>query len=350
MGTNTRRWALLSGVLLVAVMGFLAVAPRAGAADDDDDKAPWLGVYTQSLDEDLREGLNYNGDGVLVNRVIDDGPAKKAGVRKGDLIVRFNNREVDSPDELADLVRDSRVGQRVSIQVIRDGQRRTINVTLGEREYSRGNAWYWDDDDDGDVRVRVPRATRVHVNRHWTPHSDVRVIHAGRPMLGVRVHYLEDNPDLASYFGASKGALVLEVTEESAAEKAGIKAGDVITKVGDREIEDSNDIIRELRDHEDGDEVGVTVVRKGQSMQLKAKLEDSQFGYWQGGDGDQFVFKGLDDLDDLVDLEELRNLGEKIREKQWEVRERNQDAERELRELRREMRELQRRLNELEDK
>ena len=55
---------------------------------------PWLGVYTQEVTSDLRDGLDLRGDGVLVNRVVDGGPADRAGLRRGDLVIHFNSRAV----------------------------------------------------------------------------------------------------------------------------------------------------------------------------------------------------------------------------------------------------------------
>src|SRR5262245_59088052 len=116
------------GVALLA-LGLTAAAPKTSRADD----TPWLGVTLQSLSEGLRDGMGYDGEGVLVNRVMDGSPADRAGLRHGDVIVRFNGRSAESPDQLTRLVRGSRVGQSVTLTIVRDGDRRTISARLGNR-------------------------------------------------------------------------------------------------------------------------------------------------------------------------------------------------------------------------
>ena len=124
------RWLAGAGVLLVAAVGLTAAVRSARAADD----GGYLGVYTQDLTTSLREGIGYRGDGALVNRVVDGSPADEAGLQKGDVIVRYNNRLVDDAGDLTDLVRASRSGQRVALLVNRDGSNLTINVTIGDGE------------------------------------------------------------------------------------------------------------------------------------------------------------------------------------------------------------------------
>ena len=91
-----------------------------------------------------------------------------------------------------------------------------------------------------------------------------------RGRLGVSVQSL--TPDLQEYFGATNGgALVSSVTKESAAAKAGVKAGDVITSINGRRITDSDDLVRELDDLTG--EVTIVVLRDKKEMTLKATLE-----------------------------------------------------------------------------
>ena len=94
----------------------------------------WLGVVTQEINSDLREGLNLPDDsGVLVNRVVENSPADKAGLRQGDVILRFNLRDVESPADLQSMVGDAREGQEVALRIQRNGEAKTLSVTLGSR-------------------------------------------------------------------------------------------------------------------------------------------------------------------------------------------------------------------------
>ena len=194
----------------VAVLSALAVSGAPAAAKEKEDG--WLGVYTQELDSDLRESINYKGQGVLVRQVVTESPAAKAGLQRGDVIVRVDSKVVDSPSRLADLVGELPVGKKVAIEVVRNGSSKTLNTTLAARPAidedeapvaPNRSRWYESDDDhDGD-----------HDGDHgFEVHVPSDFMYVGRGRLGVRVESL--NPDLASYFGSSdaKGALVVDVT------------------------------------------------------------------------------------------------------------------------------------------
>src|SRR5262245_1497220 len=119
------KWA---GVVLGTALLWSGVAgPRAAlAANETDDPAvAYLGIEMQPLTDALREGMKYDGDGVLVSRVKEDSPADQAGIQKGDIIVSLNSRTMKSPDQLTSTIRNSKVGQNVSVTLWRGGQRRS---------------------------------------------------------------------------------------------------------------------------------------------------------------------------------------------------------------------------------
>jgi C-terminal processing protease CtpA/Prc len=300
---SAARWSAIAATALLLIG--LASSDPVAAKD-----VTWLGVYTQEVTPELREGLNYNGSGVLVSRVIPGSPAAKAGLRRGDVIVRVGSRNVDSHDELSELVRTSPSGRTVDVQIVRDGRRDVLSVTLESRDdeelgfgdrdgdptpapraLQRDDAEADDDDrddaedDDGEIDDEdddrdvppLPRAPRAPRSPSAPLDSDdvlgLRDMAGmlGRGRLGVRVQTL--NPDLASYFGArgTRGALVLHVTEDSPAQRAGIRAGDVVTRLGSRSIDDADDLIEAVRSS-DGT-VSITLIRHGQRQTVEARLD-----------------------------------------------------------------------------
>jgi serine protease Do len=349
------------GVLLVSALGVAGtLAGRAGAAERTD--TPWLGVYSQALSADLREAMDYNGEGVLINRVVPDSPADRAGVEKGDIVVSFNSRAVRTPGDLASMVRAARVGQSVRLVVSRDGTRRTLNATLAgwpegeEPEDQLAPPARDQGEDQGDEEFDVPTpptpptpaTPRTPRTPRTPPTPDVRmrmfdlpdspeptIIRMGRGRLGVRVEDL--NADLGGYFQVpdGKGALIVEVLKDTPAERAGLKAGDVITRVGDKTVADASDLIRAVGDADD--KVTLRIVRKGQARTIESELDARPRALRLRSGHDMM---GLNDPDhiriyrDLVrrgdgrddDLrEELRDLREQLRQLREELRDRSQN-------------------------
>lgn len=268
-----RRWAAVSGATLA--LAALAVAPALSAEttrESTGSERAWLGVYTQALTSELREGLNYKGQGVLVNRVIEDSPADRAGVQKGDVIISYNSRSIDSPEALANLVGQGKNGQSASLRVVRGGQTKSLTVKLAGRTNDEGM-----DESSPDRRV-------IHIHDHdldsVMPNGDMDLTlpgvmrWMGRGRLGVRVETL--NPDLAGYFSVpnNRGVLVVEVMKDTPADKAGLKAGDVITRVGGQEVSDAGDLVQALG-HDEG-KVSLDVIRKGARRTIDAQLEHQE--------------------------------------------------------------------------
>lgn len=302
-----RRFIRLLGLGLVPGLFVLGIAGAAMAANDG-----WLGVVTQNISEGLRDALDLKGDGVLVNRVVAGSPAERAGLRKGDIISSVNGRSVESPEDLSDIVQSQSSGSNASVKINRRGAVQTLSVRLGSRPADSS-----DDDESWGVPApppvpRAPRAPRApgqpevrmfKDGKEVDPEDfnfempDMRGLQGlrslrglgdmatlGRPRLGVRLQ--EMNPDLASYFGGTngRGALVVEVIGDSPAEKAGIKAGDVILAVGSTNVDDTEDLVRAIAD-EDGT-VSLTIVRKGARRTIEADLGDSPRSMtWRMRDG-----------------------------------------------------------------
>lgn len=362
--------ALLPVALLAAGLG---VANRAGAQGDG---AAWLGVYSQALTDELRDEFRHDGDGVLVTRVVRSSPAERAGLQRGDVIVGVGGTEVASPSALTRRIRDYRPGQYVVVKVMRDGRSRTFNVRLGNRadadpgDEARGDL-RWTPAPDAPDAPAPPRAPKAPGDRRvrieLRDGDDVKVFEGdeglekleelhgledlprmmdldggglmlgmlGRGRLGVRVETL--SPGMADYFsGASKGALVMDVTEGSAAEKAGLRAGDVITRFDGTDVEDADDLISAVR-RADAGAVSITVVRRGSSRTIEAELEKADARAPRA-----FRYRNrLDEGTRWWDGRRWHDIAPRIeiqRERRDELRREMEELKRELEELRRELR------------
>lgn len=277
---------------------------------------PWLGVVTQELDDDLKDGLDYQGDGILVNRVADDSPAAKAGLKQGDVIVSVNGRSVSEPDDLQEAVRAAKVGDRASLVVVREGKKQTLTATL----VARPSEMAWGDDSH---RIVIRSSPQMQFDLDHMP--DVMGLpEVGHGRLGVELQDL--NPDLGAYFSVpdGKGALVTSVVEGSAAEQAGIKAGDVIVKIDDNAIEDSDDATTAIRRSEGA--TPIEVIRKGKRMTLNATIATRTHGsraMWRMNmgempgmmdDGDHHIESQL--RREMADLRrEIHDLSEALKQK-----------------------------------
>ena len=120
---------------LAGVFIFLAlvVCGPAMAKKYDSEKA-WIGVYTQTIDQDLQDAFDLEGDqGVVVVDVVDDSPADEAGLRRKDIIIKFNGHDIVEGDELADYVSDMKVGDKAEIVILRNGREKVLEVEVGQR-------------------------------------------------------------------------------------------------------------------------------------------------------------------------------------------------------------------------
>jgi len=263
------------GAALAALALTGGMAARAAAQDST---RPWLGVSTQEITDDLRDGLNYKGTGgVLVSRVVRDSPASRAGIKKGDVLVSLNSRTLDTPDEVTDVVGGCKVGQSVSLVLSRDGVKRTVSAKLVEWPADESDLYDMPTPPTPPAAPRAPRAPRVYGwdGYSYDPSGPIITMRSlGRGRLGVQIQNL--NSDLGEALGAPgrKGVLVTDVIDDTPAAKVGIKGGDVIVGVEGATIEDTDDLSRELRKHEG--KTSITLVRKGVRRTVTPELEARQ--------------------------------------------------------------------------
>src|SRR5262245_25934321 len=192
-----------------------------------------LGVSVSDLEEsDVAKSKLATPGGVVVDEVEADSAAEKGGLKKGDIIVDFDGEKVRGSRQFSRLVQETPSGRKVQANVMRDGQR----VTLALEPRDTGAQWFGDLDGLRDfgrtfvvpkppIPPTPPDAPLPPTPPRLFEFDDLLGRSSGR--LGITVDDLSSQ--LANYFGTKDGVLVSSVTAGSVAEKAGLKAGDVIT-------------------------------------------------------------------------------------------------------------------------
>jgi serine protease Do len=256
--------------------GVIVGAP--GVDDEDqlvmslaDEGGSWLGVETQEVTAEKAKELKLSAErGVVVGKVLDDSPAAKAGLKDGDVVTEINGQRVEGTAQFRRMIREIPAGRSVQLGIWRDGRSQTITATLGKmqenrKQFMRAMPQVFN--------FRVPEMPEV------SPMPDVPSFEwdngamlMGRPRLGIDAEDISGQ--LGSYFGApdGEGILVREVNSGSAAEKAGVKAGDVITSLNGERIHGLAELRSKLAAAGEGKSAKLGVLRNKSALTFDVEI------------------------------------------------------------------------------
>jgi len=228
-----------------------------------------IGVTVRDVDSaDVKREKLPAESGAVIDDVRSESPAAKAGLKAGDVIVSFDGEKVRSAQHFARLVDETPDGREVEATVIRDGGR--VNVKVAP---VAGNTFNWVmRNRPGNLQtMTLPTVTMPDMKSMTLEPFRTRTFSFfSRGRLGVSAQDMTEQ--LGAYFGAPEGALVTSVDENSAGKTAGLKAGDVITKVNGNVIRNASDLQRRLMDV--SGEATITVIRDHKEQTLTVKMED----------------------------------------------------------------------------
>lgn len=293
-------------------------------AKSPDEGSGYLGVSIQDMTRRLAKSMDVKTtEGALVNDVVEDSPAEEAGIKKENIIVEVDGKKIADADELRETIKAIKPGTKVTVVVMRKDEKKSLTATIDRQPRRRSYSY---------TVPSIPRVPRV-------PHHpmDIRVFRNSM-ILGMQLSEL--NPQLGKYFDApkGKGVLVMEVEEDSKAEKAGFMAGDVITKVGKESVEDVRDVESALHDFKKGDKAEFEIIRKGAKKTLTVEVPDrNRRSYWGSGDNFYEFNFNPDDPDIDIELEGHSPLKERLRELQLELRDLGKEVQTKARKFQQEL-------------
>jgi serine protease Do len=217
----------------------------------------YLGVNLAEIDANRAKELKLKEDyGVEITRVEENSPAEKAGLKAGDVVLEYNGERVEGMEQFGRLVRETPAGREVKLTISRDGKTQKVAALLESRRYRFSVNF--------PPSFRVPEFSMPDIPRIYTATRSTR--------LGIEAEAL--GPQLAAYFGVKDGVLVRAVLENTPAQKAGIKAGDVVTKVDGNAVTEPGELSSLVRAANSKKTYPIELMRDRKPMTVTVTVED----------------------------------------------------------------------------
>jgi serine protease Do len=297
---NKTKTFLFSAALAVAGLGLIALpSPSRVTQDDkkpvivqednvvinsDDESGPqeqfippfneegasWLGVETHEVTAEKAKEFKLSAErGVLLGKIVPDSPAAKAGLKENDVVVELNGQRVESAAQFRRMVHEIPAGRTVQLTRWREGRTQTLSVKLGKSDEGHSN---WMKSMPGSFSFHMPEMPPMPDMPEILGTEKFKFFSGAHGRLGIDAEDL--GGQLASFFGVSdgEGILVRSVNSGSPAEKAGLKAGDVITAVNGERIRSVGELREKLSAHSDATSVQLSVLRNKAETKLNVEL------------------------------------------------------------------------------
>lgn len=196
-----------------------------------------LGVYTEKDEK-----------GARITRVAEGSPAEKAGLQKGDIITKVNDKAIADPAALSETINDMKTGDEVRLMYIRDGKEKKIILKLGERPASFSRSF----------NFNAPEFNQDFFRNYKL---DGQVFN-NRPRLGIKIQDIEEG----------NGVKVIDMDDASPAAKSGIQKDDIITNIDGADIKNTDDARGKMADLKDKSTYTVKLLRNGSVVNVEVKI------------------------------------------------------------------------------
>lgn len=209
----------------------------------DNSNRAFLGVTTESTEKDGQKGAE-------IHEISKNSAASKANLKVGDIITRVDEIKVDGPQSLAEAIHKYKPEDKVSVTFLRDGKEQKMAIPLGKAPGATLNRVY-----------KMPDMQNFNYEYKMAPRA-YNFAYGARPRLGIKAQDTEEG----------KGVKVLEVGDESAAEKAGIQEGDIITRFDGKDVNSATELSELARASKDKPLIKVSIIRDGKTKEVDIKI------------------------------------------------------------------------------
>jgi S1-C subfamily serine protease len=239
----------------------------------DGDGGSWLGVETKEVTAEKAKELKLSAErGAVIEKVLEDSPAAKSGLKDGDVVTEINGQRVEGTAQFRRMIREIPAGRTVQLTVWRDGRSQNISATIGKMQENNNR-----------VMKAMPQVFNFRTPEmpEVAPIPDMPSVEWDNgnllmtpraPRLGIDAEDISGQ--LGSYFGVpeGEGVLVRDVNAGSAAEKAGVKAGDVITSLNGERIHGLAELRSKITASADGKSAKLGVLRNKSALTLDVEI------------------------------------------------------------------------------
>jgi membrane-associated protease RseP (regulator of RpoE activity) len=251
----------------------------------------YLGVSFEEITDEYAQQNNLPVTyGVYITGVLKGKGAEKAGIKTGDIILEIDNQKIEDGSMFTKLIAEKDPGEKINLKVMRDGKTFDIEAALSERP------------DNFMIKIGDPDAPKFITVIPASP------VFRGQDKSSVSISgmYLQKlNPDLGEYFGVKDGYLIVSVTKDSGADKAGFKPGDVLQSIDNQPVVNNRNFDKIFKDMNDGKEFAFKIIRKNKelTLQMKSDPEDIATLEWFSNPLNYKIIAGKDAILKVDELE-----------------------------------------------
>jgi len=235
-------------------------------------KGAFLGVTTEATNEDDDK---KSSEGAIITNVTEGSAAEKAGLKEGDIITKINDKKVEGPESLSEVVTSFKPKDEVTVYYKRDGKEKSSKAVLGESKGSAPMAYSFSGSD-GVGRSftmpriqRTPRAEGFAAPKIWNDDNmgggysvANGFMFPRQQKLGLKIQDTEDG----------NGVKVLDAEKDSPADKAGLKKDDIVTEIGGKKVTNTDEAREELQNNAEKNAYNIKAKRNGTEMSFDIKI------------------------------------------------------------------------------